>query len=134
MSLSCFIYSSPSRRPRSFSFHRHLPSSLTYPQAKPLILVVQGSAWGEGFTPFTTHQTMCHVTITRVVIVPLYLLYDLYFIVPLLLSFHFLRSPLTSTPTFSFVVTPCGSPFYLPLSLILRCQGYLSSTSFKTSP
>ena len=38
-----------------FLFHRHLPSSLTYPQARPLSLVVQGSTWGEGFPPSTTH-------------------------------------------------------------------------------
>ena len=47
-----------------FLFHKHLPSSLTYPQARPLSLVVQGSAWGEGFPPSTTQQATRHVTIT----------------------------------------------------------------------
>ena len=75
-----------------FLFHGRYPSSLTYPQANPLILVVRGSAWGEGFTPFTTHQMTRHVTITRVVIVPLYLSYDLLFYRTTLLSFHFLPS------------------------------------------
>ena len=47
-----------------FLFHRHLPSSLTYPQARPLSLVVQGSAWGEGSLPSTTQQATRHVTVT----------------------------------------------------------------------
>ena len=47
-----------------FLFHRHLPSSLTYPQARPLSLVVQGSAWGEGFPLSTTQQATRHVTVT----------------------------------------------------------------------
>ena len=47
-----------------FLFHKHLPSSLTYPQVRPLSLVVQGSAWGEGFPPSTTQQAMRHITVT----------------------------------------------------------------------
>ena len=47
-----------------FLFHRHLPSSLTYPQARPLSLVVLGSAWGEGFPPSTTQQATRHITVT----------------------------------------------------------------------
>ena len=46
-----------------FLFYRHPPSSLTYPQARPLSLVVQGSAWGEGFPPSTTQQATCHITV-----------------------------------------------------------------------
>ena len=47
-----------------FLFHRCLPSSLTYPQARPLSLVVRGSAWGEGFSPSTTQQATRHITST----------------------------------------------------------------------
>ena len=47
-----------------FLFHKHLLSSLTYPQARPLSLVVQGSAWGEGFPLSTTQQAMHHITVT----------------------------------------------------------------------
>ena len=47
-----------------FLSHGHLPSSLTYPQARPLSLVVQGSAWGEGFLPSTTQQAMHHIMVT----------------------------------------------------------------------
>ena len=75
-----------------FLFHRHLPSSLTYPQARPLSLVVQGSAWGEGFSPSTTQQATRHVTVTTCrchadfIIVQSFIIVPSLFIVPLSLN------------------------------------------------
>ena len=59
-------------------FYRHLPSSLTYPQARPLSLVVQGSAWGEGFH-LSPLNRQCVTSWSPCVIT-----------VPILLSYHFL--------------------------------------------
>ena len=75
-----------------FLFHSHLPSSLTYPQARPLSLVVQGSAWGEGSSPSTTQQATRHVTVTTCcchadfIIVRSFIIVPPLFIVPLSLS------------------------------------------------
>ena len=75
-----------------FLFHRHLSSSLTYSQARPLSLVVQGSAWGEGFPPSTTQQATCHVTVTMCrchadfIIVRFLIIIPSFIVVPLSLS------------------------------------------------
>ena len=75
-----------------FLFHRYLLSSLTYPQARPLSLVVQGSAWGEGFPLSTTQQAMRHITVTMCrchidfIIVPSFIIVPPFIIVPLSLS------------------------------------------------
>ena len=75
-----------------FLFHRHLPSSLTYPQARPLSLVVQGSAWGADFPPSTTQQATCHVTVTTcrchadLIIVQFLIIIPSFIVVPLSLS------------------------------------------------
>ena len=61
----------------TFLLCRPLLSSLTYPQAKALTLAIHRSAWGEGSLAFTSHWMTCHILVTCVVIIPLYLSYDL---------------------------------------------------------
>ena len=73
-------------------FHKHLLSSLTYPQARPLSLVVQGSAWGECVLPSTTQQVTCHITVTtcrchtNFIIVQSFIIISSFVVVPLSLS------------------------------------------------